>query len=502
MKSSIADSFSDNTAIRQAICSAKQPPDGRDLQRVQDAVRDAVLRHGRILLAIEKPGREEPGGRTVFSPVILERGDLAALVAWTGQNQAQLGPDGAILCMLTEDALRLVLENDGAGGILLDPCDVAFFLSRRMIRDLFAQLEREENSPANRLLNEGAAAYQKGDYPLAMTLYARAADAGSATAMSNLGYCWYYGRSVPVDYVRARACFEKAAAQGDVCALYKLGDLHAKGRAGFAADRDKAAELYLEAFCRCVKSGQKDVSCYPDVCLRLAEHNRTADPDLALRMIFQAVEGLRQRLALGDHYTQPVLRRAQKLEQELLDRFDPMSEQGRALLQKAIDATYPGLTMYVRDAQLTQAQAARYEKGRILYEPGPVEASRRVMGASANWRIAILSSHMADLGTDQESLELGLFAARPGAHFRCLGRHAYHGKNVVFLLHLPDSEYWRLLSGAVVNLEEQIFTDCCARFDNKCELPPIPALQSADWQARCSRPVGFAADGTPLAAED
>ena len=48
-------------------------------------------------------------------------------------------------------------------------------------------------------LNIGAEAYQKGDYETAIKYYEKSANAGNVIALSNLGYCYYYGRSIPVD---------------------------------------------------------------------------------------------------------------------------------------------------------------------------------------------------------------------------------------------------------------------------------------------------------------
>ena len=58
-------------------------------------------------------------------------------------------------------------------------------------------------------LNEGADAYQRGDYETAIRLYKKSADMGNITALSNLGYCYYYGRSIPVDKDKARRLFSE-----------------------------------------------------------------------------------------------------------------------------------------------------------------------------------------------------------------------------------------------------------------------------------------------------
>lgn len=64
---------------------------------------------------------------------------------------------------------------------------------------------------SNKDLDLGAKAYQAGDYETAIRYYEKSADAGNVIALSNLGYCYYYGRSIPVDKTKAKECWDKAA---------------------------------------------------------------------------------------------------------------------------------------------------------------------------------------------------------------------------------------------------------------------------------------------------
>lgn len=89
----------------------------------------------------------------------------------------------------------------------------------------FNEDEFEELTEDEIYLNKGADAYQAGDYETAIRLYQKSADMGNITALSNLGYCYYYGRSFPVDKTKAKECWEKAAIFGDIPSVYKLGDI-------------------------------------------------------------------------------------------------------------------------------------------------------------------------------------------------------------------------------------------------------------------------------------
>lgn len=73
----------------------------------------------------------------------------------------------------------------------------------------FNEDEFEELTEDEIYLNKGADAYQAGDYETAIRLYQKSADMGNITALSNLGYCYYYGRSFPVDKTKAKECWER-----------------------------------------------------------------------------------------------------------------------------------------------------------------------------------------------------------------------------------------------------------------------------------------------------
>lgn len=161
-------------------------------------------------------------------------------------------------------------------------------------------------------------------------------------------------------------------------------------------------------------------------------------------------------------------------------------------LQEAVNRTYPGLSVLVRDVDLTYEQAAKYEVGQILVEKAHVDASCRVMGMVTSHRFAILSNHM-EKPTAKE-LELGpnwgLRVALPGSHFKVLGKHTYQGKSVIFLLHLPE-EGWELFRDAVIDLDAELIRKCIARFEAKCMKPPVPDLMMPDWIERCAFPIGM-----------
>ena len=69
-----------------------------------------------------------------------------------------------------------------------------------------------------------------GDYAKALPPLQKAAEAGNAEAMNQLGRLYQTGRGVAQpDYAQAREWYQKAAEAGNVRAMYNLGVLYEKG---------------------------------------------------------------------------------------------------------------------------------------------------------------------------------------------------------------------------------------------------------------------------------
>jgi len=84
-------------------------------------------------------------------------------------------------------------------------------------------------------MNDLGAQYYDGsrgfdqDFTEAVACYRLAAQKGSRQAQENLGYCYYYGRNMPVDYEKAFHYFALGAFDGHLISLYKIGDMYANG---------------------------------------------------------------------------------------------------------------------------------------------------------------------------------------------------------------------------------------------------------------------------------
>jgi TPR repeat protein len=95
-------------------------------------------------------------------------------------------------------------------------------------------------------LEDGIAAYQKGNYAAAMSYWRPLADQGNARAQFNLGLLYGHGQGVPQDYAQAIAWYRKAADQGNADAQFNLGAAYDNGQ-GVAQDYAQAIAWYRKA---------------------------------------------------------------------------------------------------------------------------------------------------------------------------------------------------------------------------------------------------------------
>ena len=165
-------------------------------------------------------------------------------------------------------------------------------------------------------LQKGADAYQEGDYKTAVSYYKKSASAGNVTALSNLGYCYYYGRSVPIDKETAKEYWEKAAILGDIAAVYKLGDMYRNG--DLKENLDYSHALYVRAFQLALESD--DIYVYPDAYLRMLRHypdEACTEFESVVEIAKECVAGIERRILDGDNYSGKVLGEAKLLLVEL-----------------------------------------------------------------------------------------------------------------------------------------------------------------------------------------
>jgi uncharacterized protein len=92
-------------------------------------------------------------------------------------------------------------------------------------------------------LEDGIAAYQRGDFATALQLFQPLAERGDASAQCNLGVMYEQGRGVAQNYREAMRWFRLAAVQGNASAQSNLGVRYYKGQ-GIAQDYGEAMKWY------------------------------------------------------------------------------------------------------------------------------------------------------------------------------------------------------------------------------------------------------------------
>src|SRR5437870_1310055 len=92
-------------------------------------------------------------------------------------------------------------------------------------------------------LEDGLAAYTKGDFDTAVRLLRPLAEQGNPQAEQKLGRLYQRGKGVPKNFERAVEWYRKAAEQGDAAAQGRLGFLYRIG-AGVPRDLKLAQKWY------------------------------------------------------------------------------------------------------------------------------------------------------------------------------------------------------------------------------------------------------------------
>lgn len=100
------------------------------------------------------------------------------------------------------------------------------------IKELYEQGIKDEIASA--MNNLGAQYYDGGrgfeqDFSKAVAYYEMAAEHGDRQAQENLGYCYFYGRNMPINYEKAFHYFALGAFDGHLNSLYKIGDMYLNG---------------------------------------------------------------------------------------------------------------------------------------------------------------------------------------------------------------------------------------------------------------------------------
>ena len=140
---------------------------------------------------------------------------------------------------------------------------------RNLIEELLLCAYKEGNADA---MNDLGSQYYDGsrgfkqDFTQAVTCYHLAAMKGSRQAQENLGYCYYYGRNMPVSYKKAFHYFALGAFDGHIVSLYKIGDMYANG---YYVQKNPVEAFHIYSHCLDIMTDEMAPRCAGPIFLRV-----------------------------------------------------------------------------------------------------------------------------------------------------------------------------------------------------------------------------------------
>lgn len=148
---------------------------------------------------------------------------------------------------------------------------------------------------------------------------------------------------------------------------------------------------------------------------------------------------------------------------------------------------------YIRDVDLDENMAGKYEIGQIIYEKTFVDASDKIGGMITTHRYIILSNRINKLDEKDEWVNWGLNTVNPGSKFIVLDIYTFEGKTLILLLHIVGDDEELLKKGR--DIEKELIRDVRKDFEKNLSLKPIPELTTDEWLERCSFPIGMSDEG-------
>ena len=160
---------------------------------------------------------------------------------------------------------------------------------------------------------------------------------------------------------------------------------------------------------------------------------------------------------------------------------------------RVVSSVFASSSRYVRDANLDDGLAQKYEIGQILTEKAFVDASSRIGGMVTSHRYLILSQFMADFSRFEEKTNWGLHVAKNGSRFKVLDIFEHDGKTQILLLQLPDG--FDGVFDKKTKIEEQFIERERENFKQDLKKDPVTDLADEVWLERVSFPIGMSDEG-------
>ncbi|WP_407381298.1 NADAR domain-containing protein [Methanobrevibacter sp.] len=145
--------------------------------------------------------------------------------------------------------------------------------------------------------------------------------------------------------------------------------------------------------------------------------------------------------------------------------------------------------LYVRDVNLKENLAEKYEIGQILTEKAFVDASDNIGGMITTHRYSILSNQMADLSGFENGTNWGLHTTKAGSKFKILDIYKVEDKTQILLLQLPEG--FEEVFENKNKLIDEVIEDSREEFEDLINEEPIKDLTTDEWLERVSFPIGM-----------
>ena len=140
----------------------------------------------------------------------------------------------------------------------------------QQVKNFLNFLAEKQNTQAMLLLGgqyyEGTRFFRQ-NFKEAVKWYLKTGDQLDHTGLCYLGYCYFYGRGIPIDMEQAFNCFSNSAYKGNPNAMYKLGDMYMDGLF-VKKNKDTAFCWYNEAW---IKVNEDDTYVRCSIAYRLGK---------------------------------------------------------------------------------------------------------------------------------------------------------------------------------------------------------------------------------------
>jgi TPR repeat protein len=229
------------------------------------------------------------------------------------------------------------------------------------------------------MVQKAREALDRNDYAVALALYRRAADQGSAVAQANLGWMYDHGKGVPQDFAQALYWFRKAADQGDANAQYSVAAYYRRGLS-VKQDYAQAIQWYRKAAAQGLAPAQFEIGTLyrsgegvpRDYAQALLWFRKAADQGLAVAQLFVGLMYMAGEGVPADYVQAMIWFRKVVDENGPTGGVDPVHDADKINPAKA-RAQFAIATLYERGVGVPKdiAEAiSRYKKANELGYPG------------------------------------------------------------------------------------------------------------------------------------